>query len=72
MEVDVSFPSPVKNVPRAAVGNVVNLMLLEQDVSSVEAHEQTNGKFTIVPHHSSILTSSSADIEVFKKSDFPV
>jgi len=65
------FPSPIKNVPRERVGVVVQTMLLNQAVKSVEAHEQASGKFIVIPHHTSAYSSSSSGIGSFRKSHFP-
>ncbi|HEX4824720.1 MAG TPA: hypothetical protein VFV19_10420 [Candidatus Polarisedimenticolaceae bacterium] len=68
----MAFPSPITNVPRARVGGVVQDMLDSDDsVSLVEAHEDDNGTFTVVPHRTSANVSSSVDFKRFKKSDFP-
>lgn len=61
------FPNPMKDVPRDMVGTVIDAMLLEKEVSGVEAHAQPDGKFTVIPHHTSFAKSSSLKFTKYKK-----
>jgi hypothetical protein len=43
------FPSPISNIERSDVGDVVKVMLMNPQVTELDIHQQPDGLFTVVP-----------------------
>jgi hypothetical protein len=44
------FPKTKTNVDREEVGDVVSVMLMNEDVGDIECTEQDNGRYTVRPY----------------------